>query len=564
MKILNLILIATFVCTLSYGAGDKKFQLPIVSITATDINNQTTGRATGFIVAADSSNESNVLSVVSPYTLLRNAVKAVVTDPKNNTHTALRISGANDLYDVAKFTIANTPDITPLSLANKKLAIGDKAYIVNNKQEKKKPLAEVKVTQADEYSGLTYYTLSATADTSLIGTPLLTADNKVVGVIQKNASANGGSMYAIGIEFFDALKITTMSAADPSLNNIHIAKQLPDDEKQAASYLYLFARNSEDTISYAVSLNDFITKYPENSFGYNQSALFYASNKQYSKAEQIYNEALGKCTDKADIHYNMSVMLYNLNQDKSYSPYKDWTLNRALAEIKQAYELQPTPIYLMQQGKCLYALKKYHEAYDTYDKINKTNFRSSENLFCQSRSLQMAGGDSTVILALLDSAVVRFIKPYKEDAAPYVYYRAQQYDRYGFYREAVVGYQDYQDIVGLRNLNDKFFYIKEQAEIKSNFYPQALADIERAIAINPNEYVYYIEKALIETRTGNYEEAILTAAQARKLDANDPDSYKLAGISYGELGNKTEARKNLERAIELGDEEARSWLNSMK
>ena len=118
--------------------------------------------------------------------------------------------------------------------------------------------------------------------------------------------------------------------------------------------------------------------------------------------------------------------------------------------------------------------------------------------------------------------------------------------------------------MGLRNLNDKFFYIKEQAEIKSNFYPQALADIERAIAINPNEYVYYIEKALIETRTGNYEEAILTAAQARKLDANDPDSYKLAGISYGELGNKTEARKNLEKAIELSDEEARSWLNSMK
>lgn len=564
MKTLRLLLIATFVCILSYGAGDKKLQLPIVTITATDINNQTTGRATGFIVTADSSNDSNLLSVVSPYSLLRNAVKAIATDPKGKTHTALRISGANDLYDVAKFTIANNPDITPLALSDKKLSVGDKAYIINNKQDKKKPLAEVKVTQADEYSGLTYYTLSATADTSLIGTPLLTTDNRVIGVIQKNASTNSESMYAIGIEFLNALNITTMSAADPSLNNIHIAKQLPDDEKQAASYLYLFARNSEDTISYAASLNDFITKYPENSFGYNQSTLFYASNKQYPKAEQIYNEALNKCSDKSDIYYNMSILLYNLNQNKSYSPYKDWTLDRALAEIKQAHELQPTPLYLMQQGKCLYALKNYREAYDTYEQINKTNFRSSENLFCQSRSLEMAGGDSTVILALLDSAVMRFIKPYKEDAAPYVYYRAQQYDRYGFYREAVVGYQDYQDIVGLKNLNDKFFYIKEQAEIKSNFYPQALADIERAIAINPNEYVYYIEKALIETRTGNYEDAILTAAQARKLDANDPDSYKLAGISYGELGNKTEARKNLQKAIELGDEEARSWLNSMK
>ncbi|MBP5628426.1 MAG: hypothetical protein J6X27_01120, partial [Bacteroidaceae bacterium] len=80
----------------------------------------------------------------------------------------------------------------------------------------------------------------------------------------------------------------------------------------------------------------------------------------------------------------------------------------------------------------------------------------------------------------------------------------------------------------------------------------------------PQEYVYQIEKALIETRTGHFEEAIFTATQAQKLDPTDPDSYKLIGISLGELGRKAEARQNLQRAYELGDEQALEWLNSMK
>lgn len=57
---------------------------------------------------------------------------------------------------------------------------------------------------------------------------------------------------------------------------------------------------------------------------------------------------------------------------------------------------------------------------------------------------------------------------------------------------------------------------------------------------------------------------MIAAKQAQKIDNTDPDSYKLMGIAYGELGNTAEARKNLQRAVELGDTEAQSWLNSMK
>lgn len=555
--------ILLFLTVLLHAAIDKKLLSSVVSVSTTDSTGQSIGKAWGVVIPSDSTASSNTVTVITPYSLLKHATRAVITDANGKTYPAYRITGANDLYDVAKFTVKDC-GIKPLRISTDKLSTGTKAYVITGMVNKKKLATEASVTQTDEHGGLTYYTLSLPADKSLIGTPLLNANNEVVAIIQRSAESEKDKMFAVGIEISQALVVETMSAANTSLNDIYIPKQLPADEKQASSYLYLLTRNSEDTISYLANLEDFITAYPTSNFGYVQRALYYATTQQYAKAEADYNTALENCTDKADIHYNISTTLYLLNQNKEYKLYKNWTLERALNEIDQAYSIFQTPLYLMHKGKCLYAMKRYSDAGTVYNEINQTSFRSSENLFYESRSLEMAGGDSAKVLALLDSAVARFRRPYKPDAAPYIYYRAQQYDRYGHHKEAVIGYQDYQDIIGIKNLNDRFFYLKEQAEVKSNFYPQALADIEQAISLNPNEYVYYIEKALIETRTGNYEEAVISAKLAQKIDSSDSDSYKLMGIAYGELGNYEEAVKNLRRAVELGDSEAQSWIDSMK
>lgn len=554
-----LFLISFLIILPTFGAVDKKVLTSVVNITTNDAHGNNLGTSTGFAIQ---SSKEGFVEILAPYSIFKKASKADFTDSKGKRFAANRITGANDLYDIARFNAKC--EIPTLSIATEKLATGSKAYILSGITNKKVPVTEVTISETSEHSGLTYYTIATKSDNGLVGSPLLNSNNEVVGVIQKSANNEPGKMYAIGIEFNEAISITTMSAADPSLNNIYIPKQIPAEEKQAASYIYLLTKNSEDTLSYLANLGDFIEEYPTKSFGYTQRMAFYVATNQFEKAETDYNKGLEVCEDKADVYYNMSDALYHLNQKKSYSPYKDWTLERALNEAELAYQNFNTPLYLTQKGKCLYALKRYNDAYETYELVNNTNFRSSENLFYQSRALEMAGGDSTKVLALLDSAVVRFKRPLREDAAPYIYYRAQRYDAYGFKREAVIGYNEYQELVGLRNLNDRFFYIKEQAEIACNFYPQALADIERAIIINPNEYVYYIEKALIETRTGNYEDAILTAKQAQRLDADDPDSYKLIGIANSELGNKAEAKKNLQKALELGDEGANDWLKNMK
>ena len=556
------VVLMTLLPLFSRAAIGKDASDALVKIT-TSFQAKPIGVANGFAINMRDSSGQTAVEILSVYSVFRGADRADVLTRAGKKGLAFRITGGNDLYDVVRFTTDDIP-LKALDVATAPLHVGDVAYVLLPKTKGKAVTKPITVAESSVYSGLNYYTADAPSDTALVGCPVLNAEGRVVGVVQGSASKEKDKTFVIGIEFNEALQMTTMSAADPSLQAILIPKQLPADKAMAASYLYLLTKNSEDTLSYLANLGDFIKRYPDSFIGYTERAAYYCASGRYAQAEADYNAALEKSAEHADIHYAMSNTLYRINRLRSYQVYKDWDLNRALSEAQKAYALQPSPIFLIQEGKCLYAMKRYMEAYDTYAKVNATTFQSAENLYYQARSLQMADGDSTVVLALLDSAVNRFRRPFRQDAAPYLYYRAQQYDRYGYYREASLGYKDYEDVVGQSALNDLFYYNKEQAELKAKLYPQALADIEKAIALKPGEYVYYVEKALIETRAGQYEEAVLSARKAQQLDSNDPDSYKLLGIALAELGRKKEAQDNLRKALQLGDKEAQEWLNNMK
>ena len=443
----------------AHCAIDKGAASALVTITTTDASNKTIGTTTGFAVAMTNADGTTTTEIIATYKPFRGATAATVSAGKNKSTNAHRITGANDLYDIVRFNTVE-PAAQPLHIATGKLAVGTKAFILHPADTKNSVLQQVTIDEATESGGLSYYTMNSAYSNAYVGCPLLNENGEVVGVIQQNATGETAHVYAIGIEFNSALEIGTMSSADPALNNIHIAKQLPADKDQAASYLYLLTKNSTDTLSYLTNLQDFIEAYPTSTFGYTERATYYASSEQFALAEADYNKALEVCDDKADVHHNMSLMMYRLNQRTAYKVYKDWTLERALSEAEQAYAINQSPLYLSQQGKCLYGLKRYMDAYKIYGQINQTKFRSSENLFYQSRSLEMAGGDSTEILALLDSAVERFIRPLRGDAAPYIYYRAQQNHRYGFYAKAYFDYQDYEQLVGDANLNEVFFFNK--------------------------------------------------------------------------------------------------------
>ena len=121
------------------------------------------------------------------------------------------------------------------------------------------------------------------------------------------------------------------------------------------------------------------------------------------------------------------------------------------------------------------------------------------------------------------------------------------------YRKAALDYVEYEKIIGPKNLNDKFYYLREQAEIKCRMYQQALDDIRTAMAFNPKDPFYPVEEAVVLLQAGLYPEAIGACEKSLKMLPENPDCYKIMGIAYGELNDTKKAQEYLKKAKDLGD-----------
>ena len=249
---------------------------------------------------------------------------------------------------------------------------------------------------------------------------------------------------------------------------------------------------------------------------------------------------------------------------KSYTQYKDWDMNKALSEAEAAYSANPLPIFTLQKADCQFALKQYGSACKTYLEVSHTDIASPQIFSAAAIAAEMDKQDSTIVLALLDSAINRFSQPYPKGAAIYLLQRANHLNKYRRFLEAANDFQAVEDLTGANNLSDNFFYIKEQCDLQAKLYPRALSDIEKALHFKPNNYDYLVERALSEWRVGNYDEAIYAGQQALKVNPNGADAYKAIGIANGEKGNKAEAIRNLQKAKQLGDPQAQMLIDSLK
>lgn len=535
----------------SFAAKSKGGSPALVKVTSFDRQGKPLSSGVGFFISPTG-------EAVASYDVFKQAWSAKIVDAKGRTWNVTRISGASDLYDVVKFR-TDCSGSESVTLSDVKLKAGVTANILTEKSSQ-----QARVQEASQYEGVTYYTLAVPSDDKIVGSPVVGTDGKVVAIVQKNADKDKSKSYAVDIDVARLINITPISASQPALSNIHIAKQLPDDATQAASYLYLLAKNTQDTLSYLTGLADFIQAYPDKSGGYMDRATYYAYNGQYEKAEADYNAAVANAKEKGDVYYAMSKLLYQLNLYQSYKPYKDWTLNRALTEAQQAQQTSPNPLYQLQVGDCQFALKQYNDAYNTYQEINRSPAASSQTFFYAARARELVDDDSTTVLALLDSAMSRFSQPYRSPAGPYLLQRAQHRDKYGFYKAAALDYRDYEKLVGVDHLNDAFFYQKEQCDLNARLYPWALEDIDKALAIKPNDYLYLVEKAVVELRVGNNDEAEYAARQALKVKSDGADAYKVLGIVAGQNKKKSEALRYLNKAKELGDPQAEALIKELK
>lgn len=495
---------------------------------------------------------------VSNYTPFKGASRAVVIDASGKELPVVSIVGVNDMYDVVKFRVSGKTQ--PLAISSATTPVSSQVWLLPYHEVKNVPAGTVR--KAETFQGeYEYYTVAMTMPANTVSTPLINQAGEVVGLMQQPATDKDTLSYAVSARFADSLRISGFGMNEATLLQTKIKKELPDDQKEAVIALYM-ASSRQDSASYVNMVEDFIRKFPKAADGYMYRAQIEASSNNFAAVEKDMETAISNSTQKDDTHYNYARMIYNKIIFQADVPYDNWTLDKALDEIRLANTLNPQPTYRQMEANILFGQKKYNEAYDIYTELANTNLKGAEVYFSAARCKEMLK-DSTAMLALLDSAMNCFTKPYLKEAAPYLWARAQARLQAKKYRDAISDMNDYEELM-VANINDNFYYLRHQAEVDGRLYQQALNDITRAIVMNPKETFYYAEKASLEIRVGLYDNAIATAKESITIDANDSDGYLFLGVAQCLKGNKKEGIPNLQKAKDMGNLQAEALIQKYK
>ena len=548
MKKIFMILFAAFVCCMVNAQPDKwvkKASKAVFTLKTFNADGSLIGSGNGFFITADG-------VAVSSYTPFRGAAKAVVIDAMGKEYEVKSIIGANDVYDIAKFRVDATKCQTlrtaPAAVENTSLWL----LPYNAKNAYSCTAAKVKSVQKVQ-NDYDYYTLEATAPENTVGCPYLNANGEVVGIQQQSSSDDNTTQYAVGAAFATGLKMTGLSLNDPALKATSIKKDLPDELDQAILTLYL-ASTLGDAQSFVGLVDDFIAKFPQAPDGYSYKAQIMAAQDNYPEADKYMKLAIDNATDKAEARYNYAKMMY---QNLIYfydSASHAWSYEQALEQAEQAVALDPQLPYLTQKAQLLFACKRYADSYAAFQDVIGKGGRTAECFYGAARCKEQLN-DTTACLALLDSAVATFSKPYLKEAAPYIYARAQALAESGKYRLAVNDYNEYENLM-ISQVNSEFYYIRSQVEVKARLFQQALNDLDKAIDKSPDILLYRSEKASLQIRVHLLDQAIETASECIRLFPDASDGYLFLGLAQCLNNNKVQGVGNLLKAKDLGDAQA--------
>ena len=488
---------------------------------------------------------------VSSFSPFNGASRAVIIDAQGKETEVISILGANDIYDVARFRVANNKT-QPLPICSTTMSEGSLVWLLPYHETKQ--LYSGSVRKAEIFQkNYAYYTIALASPQHTESCPLLNEEGEVIGLLQPSANPQDTLSYAISAIFADSLRMNGFSMNEPVYQQTQIKKELPDDLKEANVAIFL-ASSKNDSLAYAELIDDMISKFPTAPDGYTYKAQLAASRGDYAAADKNMTEAIRVSSPKDEAHFNFARLIYNKEVYFPGDVFENWNLNTALSEIQEAVSINPLPTYQQLQANILFAQKKYEEAYDIYMLLTNTPLRNAEVFFGAAKCKAQLR-DTTAMLSLLDSCVNTFSKPYLKEAAPFLWERAEARRDAGKYRDAISDMNEYEKVMSA-NINDNFYYIRHQTDIQARLYQQALNDISEAIRLNPQETLYYAEKASLEVRVGLFDDAEATAKECIAIDPNNSDGYLFLGLAQCMKGDKQSGLENLRKAKELGDPQA--------
>ena len=554
MKLRTLILAISLV----FGVSTSLFAQPAAVKKAADAAfTLTTFKADGSILATSNGVCISTDGIaVSPWKPFIGADKAVIVDSKGQKHDVECLLGANEIYDIAKFQVSGKTAAAPLATT---VSVGDEVWLTPILKSGNAEKANVTSVEKfmDKYN---YAILSSSATDKMNGVPVFDKKGQVIGLYNKS----GDSQSSTDANYAKDFVLKGLSQNDVTLRQSDIRIGLPNTLEEAVVALMLSSEKPANI--HEAIVNEFITKFPQSNDGYYALANIQIAKGEVANADKTMQTAIGKVTAKDEAHYNFARLIYRnafIPEFEEKAKAIGWTLDKALDEVQKAQSAKANDAYRHLQAQITYAKGDYAKAYTDFEALTKTKFNNPELYLEMAQSRQHLGGTDQEILDLLNKSIELCDTPYVSTSAPYFYTRGQQLEKMGEYRKAVQDYYTY-EYFNQGRLGAAFYYMREQCEVKGRMWQQALQDILVASRLDPKEPLYPTEAGSLLLRLNKLDAAMSAAQQAIQLDDAQPDAYLILGIAQCESKQKESGIKNIQKAKELGNTQADTFLQKYK
>ena len=316
-----------------------KAKRAVFSVITYGENDKILNTGNGFFVTEDG-------VALSDCSLFEGAQRAVVVNSEGVQMPVVSIMGANDMYDVIKFRVGiSTKKVPALHPATAAPAVGANVYILpySTQKDRSYTAGQVKLRMNSPESITTIRSNLRLKD-KMVSCPVMTEEGQVFALAQKSSGADTATIcYAVDADFAMEQNVSAFSFSDMTLKNIGIKKALPDTEEQALVFLFM-ASSQVTPEKYEELLDDFIAEYPNSADGYVRRATnrIYRSKDDASMDKVVadMDKALSVAQKKDDVYYNRAKLIYNYMLGNPEKPYKDWSYDKAVDEIRKAIAVQ--------------------------------------------------------------------------------------------------------------------------------------------------------------------------------------------------------------------------------
>ncbi len=548
------------------GAAQPKFaskvKKGIFSVNTYDKNGNLLRQGKGFYVGDNG-------EAVADYRLFKNAYKAVAVDAAGKSVGVDCVLGADDAYSMVRFRVATKgnavlPSVKVFQPMNSKIFVLNGADKADMKSEQA-TVADTSLIQGK----YVFYGLDRKVDDNLIGLPVFNEAGVLVGMLH---SSMGNKSYVLDIRFREVLNIEAIpnSSASVALGNIFIPKGLPATAEEALVYLYMKSHSTSND-EYMDMTNRFVASFPQNAEGYLRRATPLIDLVRFDEAESDLQKYLSLVDDKAAGHYNVASLIFDKLRLQPEPAYEKWNEDAALQYVDKALELNSSKPaeeqraealkYRVLKAQILMHKRDYDSAIALYEALRQDEANNPSFLYAISLAREARGDSIAQVLEPIDSAIAQFGNPMPAEAANFVIRRGQLYANSGKYREAVLDYNQYCYLVN-NKVNAVFYYERSQIELNGRMFQPAMEDINRAIEMAPREPLYHVERAALALRVGMLDECIESCQNTIRLNPDIIDSYRILGYAQLQKGDKQNARANIQKAVDMGDETAKKLMET--